>query len=310
MSEKSAFYVACALLEELHWSKTFCCTGPNLTESTAGSAARAFLASLNPPSRSTRSGRGIVICAGGEKLLRCAWVCVNMLRAHGCRLPIELWQLNAAEIDDETRARFLDLGATSVNAAEIRETHPVRILNGWELKPYALAHCGFAEVLLLDADNVPLVDPEYLFDSVEFLETGAIFWPDAGDIAPDDPINAICEFPRCAVRQCESGQILIDACRHRTALQLTVHINEHSDFYYRYIHGDKDTYQLAWRIAGKRFTMIGTPMKLLRGAMCQHDFTGRRIFQHRNSFKWIPEQRARIAGFWQEDQCYRYADSF
>lgn len=41
--------------------------------------------------------------------------------------------------------------------------------------------------------------------------------------------------------------------------------------------------------------------------MCQHDFQGRRVFQHRNMDKWNLFMRNRkIADFWLEDDCFRY----
>ena len=38
-------------------------------------------------------------------------------------------------------------------------------------------------MLALDADNFPIRDPEYLFESGGYRETGAIFWPDVGRTA-------------------------------------------------------------------------------------------------------------------------------
>ena len=35
------------------------------------------------------------------------------------------------------------------------------------------------QVLLLDADSMPLVHPEQLFDDPRFTQYGALFWPDA-----------------------------------------------------------------------------------------------------------------------------------
>jgi Mannosyltransferase putative len=122
-------------------------------------------------------GRGIVIPAGGVKYLTCAWVCIKMLRHLGCNLPVELWHLGTEEMDDDSRTLFSPLAATTIDARVIQQRYPVRILNGWEVKPFALLHCRFAEVLLLDADNVPIVDPTFLFDTPKFQRTGAIFWP-------------------------------------------------------------------------------------------------------------------------------------
>ena len=59
-----------------------------------------------------------------------------------------------------------------VNAQEVRKIHPVRTLNGWELKPFALLNSPFQEVLLLDADNVPVVDPAFLFETLSSPKRG------------------------------------------------------------------------------------------------------------------------------------------
>jgi len=36
----------------------------------------------------------------------------------------------------------------------------------------------FTEVIYLDSDNIPLRDPVELFDSVEYKQSGSVFWPD------------------------------------------------------------------------------------------------------------------------------------
>ena len=50
------------------------------------------------------TGRGVVICGGGAKYFPCVYVCVRVLRAVGCVLPIEVWHLGAAEMSPEMRA--------------------------------------------------------------------------------------------------------------------------------------------------------------------------------------------------------------
>src|SRR3954469_21272304 len=92
------------------------------------------------------TGRGIVICGGGLKYFTCAWVCINRLRALGCQLPIEFWHLGDAEMDRKMRSLLSPLNVHFVDALRVREKHPARILNGWELKPYSMIHCGFEEV--------------------------------------------------------------------------------------------------------------------------------------------------------------------
>lgn len=234
------------------------------------------------------SGRGIVICAGGVRYFTNAWVCIHMLRLRGCKLPIQVWHLGEKEMDPEMANLLLPLGVKCIDAYKMRERFPARILNGWELKAYAMLHSPFEEVLFLDADNVPIVNPEFLFDTPQYRETGAIFWPDY-DQGKNEKKQTI--WKSCGLRQpqepeFETGQMVVDKKRCWVALSLCMWFNENSDFYYNYIYGDKETFHLAFRKAGKSYALVPKPVYSLQGTMCQHDFKGRRIFQHRNSDKW------------------------
>jgi hypothetical protein len=51
-------------------------------------------------------------------------------------------------------------------------------LTRWVGKVAALLHCSFREVLLLDSDNLPLLDPAYLFQDPLYQQHGNLFWPD------------------------------------------------------------------------------------------------------------------------------------
>jgi Mannosyltransferase putative len=48
----------------------------------------------------------------------------------------------------------------------------------FQIKAAAIINSQFQKVLYLDSDNIPTRNPEYLFHSKEFEETGALFWPD------------------------------------------------------------------------------------------------------------------------------------
>src|SRR6185436_18372670 len=102
---------------------------------------------------------------------------------------------------------------------------------------------------LLDADNVPVVNPEFLFDTSHFKRTGAIFWPDYKKVngTKATTIWRSCGLPKPREQEFESGQILVDKSRCWKALCLSLWFNENSDFYYRYVHGDKETFHLAFR---------------------------------------------------------------
>lgn len=262
-----------------------------------------------PPCPADFAGRGIVICGGGVRYFTCAWVCINMLRHFGCRLPIEFWYLGGAETDERMIGLLKPLQVECIDASEVRKKFPSRGLGGWELKPYALLHSRFREVLLLDADNVPVIDPTYLFDIAQYKKTGAIFWPDYNRVKGR---NAKMIWRSCGLglpkeKEFETGQILVDKSRCWPALCLTLWFNEHSDFYYRYVHGDKETFHLAFRKLKQPYCIVPKPIHKLQATMCQHDFQGRRVFQHRNRDKWdFLLHNKQIEDFWFEEECRDY----
>jgi hypothetical protein len=280
-----------------------------LTIRSAHGAAVRFIDSIGPYPASRFQGRGIVICAGGPRYFPCAWVCINMLRHLGVTLPIEMWGLNSLEIDGRTRSLVAPLGVRCVNAHVVRKRYPVRILEGWELKPYSILHSSFEEVLFLDADNVPIADPAKLFNSAPYKQHGAIFWPCYLPIQRSHPIWKVCGVPYRREPDFESGQMIINKARCWEALNLAMHMNENSDFYYKYARGDRDTFHMAWRKLEQEYAMIPFAMKYIESTACQHDFRGRRLFQHRFLAKWnLDQPNEVIRGFKMEDVCFRYLD--
>lgn len=272
----------------------------------AGLACDEFARKI-PPCPDHFAGRGIVICAGGERYFTNAWVNINMLRRLGCKLPIQLWHLGSEEVDHTMRALVRPLGVTCIDAHKVAKAHPARMLQGWPLKAYALLHTSFREILFLDADNVACANPEYLFDSAQYRETGAIFWPDNGQWEKSDVIWRSCGLARPEGPEFESGQIVIDKARCWPPLRLAMWFNEQADFYYQYLHGDKETFHLAFRKLGQDFSLVPWPIQTLAGTMCQHDFEGRRIFQHRSTDKWdLALNNVRVEGFLYEDECREY----
>jgi len=260
-----------------------------------------------PPYPRRFSSRGIVICGGGLRYFPSAWVCIRMLRHVGCALPIELWYLGSGEMDLEMCNLVKDLDVTCIDALQIRKRFPVRRLGGWELKPYAILQSRFQEILLLDADNMPVINPEHLFDSKEYRLTGAVFWPDYGQLKQTQVIWNNCGLPRPLGPELESGQILVNKRKCWRALCLALWFNEHSDFYYQYLYGDKETFHLAFAKLDKAFSIPSKPIHSLDGVMCQHDFSGKRIFQHRNQDKWnLFLTNKHVSGFWHESKCREF----
>jgi hypothetical protein len=248
-------------------------------------------------------GRGIVTCAGGVRLNTCAWVLIGMLRRFGCELPIQVWYRGEAEYDPHWGRLVREMGVDLVDAEYVARRHPRQARGGWELKPYSILHSPFREVLFLDADNVPVVDPNYLFDSPEFRRAGAVFWPDGTRTPADDRRWQVFGVEFREEPEQESGQLLIDKQACWEPLQLCNWYNQHSHFYYQHVYGDKDTFRFAWHRLGRPFAMPERPLEQIPFTLCQHDFGGRRVFQHRSGDKWSLSGNPRSSGFLFEEEC-------
>jgi hypothetical protein len=277
-----------------------------LDEATACTALSA--AAANPPDyQQGEGGRGVVIPGGGHKYFAGAWVCVRMLRTLGCTLPVELWHVGEQELNAEMRSIVEPLGVRCVDATAVARLHPVRFLSGWPIKSFALMHSGFREVLLLDADNMPLVDPTSLFDAHEYGRVGAIFWPDGETLGPEHPIWRLTGVTYRREPAVESAQLLVDRRRCWPAVALAAWMNnQHADFWYRHIYGDKDTFHFAWRALGADYA-VPPRMSSLPATMIQHDFDGWPLFQHRHGNKWsLDTQMLRIPGARYEILCRKF----
>ena len=272
-------------------------------ESTALARAEEFIAGIGAyPDR--YHGRGIVICAGGQTYFTNAWIAISLLRHVGCRLPIQLWYLGRDELDPYMEELIRPLGVECVDAHAMRAVHEARILRGWEVKIFAILHSPFREVMLLDADNFVAANPEFLFDSWEYRRTGALFWPDTGRMNPDSEAWKIFGVGFEDEPEFESGQIVVNKETCWAALCLTKHYNDHSDFYYRHVHGDKETFHFAFRKVGQPYAMTSHDMHLEGGTFFQYDFSGKLLFQHRNREKWrLHGENPVVPGFRFEAEC-------
>ncbi|MEO5817895.1 MAG: class I SAM-dependent methyltransferase [Gemmatimonadaceae bacterium] len=281
-------------------------TDQALVESTARSRAEEFIASIGAYP-DTFDGRGIVMCGGGTTYFTNAFIAVSLLRHVGCTLPVQLWYLGSNEIDSFMEELIAPLGVECIDAMTVSSVHPARILRGWEVKPYAMLHCPFREVLLLDADNFVATNPEYLFESWEYRQTGALFWPDVGRMPVSNVMWDVFGVPFLDEPEFESGQVVVDKERCWTALSLTKFYNDHSDFFYRYVHGDKETFHFAFRKVKQPYAMTSHPMRLQDGTFFQHDFAGNLVFQHRNRVKWSYDgENPSVDGFQHEAECRRF----
>lgn len=250
------------------------------------------------PAHAPGSGRGVVTCvsarsgfSSGKDLehgyLPAAWAAHRELRRLGCTLPAAWAYLGDEEMDPHLLRLAARLGASGLDLrrAEAADPRRPRILAGWESKCYAVLRAPFRECLYLDADNVPINDPTPLFDAAEYRACGAAFWPDVPPSARPEWLpaaawrNAGLE-PRPGARAFESGQFVVDRARRAAELDLAMWFNEHSDWVYQFVFGDKDTFLLAWEVLGTPYAMPARGPRGTGASLIQHGFGGEPLFNH------------------------------
>lgn len=208
----------------------------------------------------TMAGRGIVYAAGGWRFMCGVYCSVRMARWLGCEYPVEVWYNGdlPGEYDPDYERIFDGLGVAFRDAAaELRRLGIQRrtSLGGWPLKPLAYLLSSFAEVLGLDADCYPVLDPRSLFECQEYQKYGAILWPDIGKHTHGAPLERgqweLFGLKPKTTPGIESGQFLVDKRRHWHSLAIVAWLNDHHDFCYlphgcAGLLGDKDTFAIGF----------------------------------------------------------------
>ncbi|SSD60783.1 related to Alpha-1,2-mannosyltransferase MNN2 [Saccharomycodes ludwigii] len=125
-------------------------------------------------------GNGIVTVGGGKFSLL-AYTLIETLRNTGTTLPVEVLIPHSDEGDDD----FCQYIESNLNAKCIyfRDFLPQDIIDSFEFKGYqfkslAISASSFANLLLLDADNLPLKSLDDIFDKEPYKSTGLVVWPD------------------------------------------------------------------------------------------------------------------------------------
>jgi hypothetical protein len=123
--------------------------------------------------------RGIVIPTGNQ-LFSVAVTLIKILRHLGCHLPIEIFYLGSRDLSEDRRnylETFKDISCIDITMS-IDIAHPDLVLKGWFIKPFAMLFSSFQEIILIDADVVFLQNPEIFFQTIQYRNTGALFFYD------------------------------------------------------------------------------------------------------------------------------------
>ncbi|MCJ1383556.1 hypothetical protein MMC17_006670 [Xylographa soralifera] len=262
---------------------------------------------LPPYPEALFQGRGIVMLAGG-KYSEFAATALGMLREVGSQLPVEVWMKNRAE---EKEGWCEELEKEGMVCKRLQDYMDMSMLSHpYQWKIFTIVFSSFQEVIFLDADDIPIRNPDVIFDSAIYRDKGAILWPDywkhTGSpwlpyiIGINDEASDMLQEEKSA----ESGQLVWDKERHWKSLCLAAYYNYYGpQYYFTLINsgwagwGDKDTFPTALKALDEPYHQVSQEIVTVfisgtvRGiGMVQADPTNetnsKPMFLHSNIVKW------------------------
>ncbi|KAI9337467.1 mannosyltransferase putative-domain-containing protein [Obelidium mucronatum] len=207
-------------------------------------------------SPSQRHKRGILFVGGisSESIANTVYA-VQVLRYLTCQLPVEYAHLDTEPLD------FDGLKQLSENKISIRSfsapkdavwSH--RNIELGSAKPTAILTSPFQQLIFMDPDILPLQNPSSLFQTPEFIQTGALFWPDYRPTSAKNKIWAIMGFKTATyTREWDSGFMVLDKQNLfvLNALRMAQFLCNDAKFYFNYFWGDKEAFRWAFAIVGR-----------------------------------------------------------
>ncbi|GAB4818335.1 hypothetical protein N2152v2_005381 [Parachlorella kessleri] len=251
------------------------------------------------------AGRGLLVASGPGPQAANAFINLWVIRHHlNSSIPIMLVYNSVLESDrlgTETQ-RFFEAHISNiqvVDGATLPYPQHMRPLflpgvpashSGWKIKIAALYGAPFKEVLVLDSDCMPLVDPLPLFDIPAYHQAGNLFWPDRYcmsqwvDILTPQQLYHSLGMPALPgdMYATDSGQFLFSREQHPDVLEWLLFLNVHDEFTYHYAYGDKDTFRAAFFLAGK-LDSFQQDKWTGRGFLHHHPDNEGLLFLHRTS---------------------------
>lgn len=138
------------------------------------------LHNLDPPLPQFYSGDGIVINGGGV-FMTGAIITLIQLRELGSKLPVEIILNDSEDYDDHICKTLLpkyNAGCKIIQQELGDELYRKLKLSSFQFKVVGLLVSSFDNIIALDADNLPIRNPDYLLFSEPFLSSKFLLWPD------------------------------------------------------------------------------------------------------------------------------------
>jgi hypothetical protein len=261
--------------------------------------------------KSFETGRGIVIPVN-NKYFSIALSLIKILHQLNCQLPIEIFYIdqNDLSIDRQHYLQSLSTSTIPITVTGFIQyvdiDHPMLMIEGWFIKPFAILFSHFQEILLLDADTIFLQNPSILFETIQYSNSGTGFFYDrcVGSKTWKKKIRSILQilfsssysmtlqqrrmFQGIAEYDIDSGVVLLNKQKHFYGLLMICLLNNQPirTFIQQYFMGDKETFWLGLEMMDESYEFldmyvgtIGNPIygnhtqeeNILCGAMVHFD---------------------------------------
>ena len=201
-----------------------------------------FLESIPQEPTGLFKGRGVVMVAGGSKSEYAATT-LGMLRLLGSKLPVELWFVDR-KVEKKGWCESLWVEGVTCRYLEdyIHDASSPHILPYEDqYRTTALLFSSFSEILVLDSDSMPVVNPDSLFESEQYKQNNIVVWPDFWGSAEASwaryTTGQIAEAieSRDDHGTLDTAQILINKSQHWRTLILTTYYTHYASFFHTFL---------------------------------------------------------------------------
>jgi predicted O-linked N-acetylglucosamine transferase (SPINDLY family) len=209
--------------------------------------------------------KGVIIC-GGDTYFVSIIICIENIYKYNSTIKIE-WYYCGDELFDFQKKYVIEKykNVNLINCLDVipnwfPETITQKQIKGFMMKPFSLMTTKFSEVLLLDADNLPVFNIESLFNNPTYLLHDNIFWPDIDyenktkmlPLGNDVYKKFKVDVPLYLT---DSGQVLININKCWESICVCYYINYNFEIFYKLFYGDKDIYYIAFKLTNKFYNL-------------------------------------------------------
>jgi len=255
------------------------------------------------------SGKGLVIAAAGNRYRYLTGLYSNLYvirKYHKSNIPIEIFYVGKSEeFNIIIKNMILALGNITIyNLMDrIDTTSDESELRGYQTKPLSVLCSSFEECILLDADALCFIDPQYLFLAEGYRDSGMLLFKDYVDcmsfISRDFietigiGVDTYCDYTNDF--EIDSSCVIINKSKCWDALYTICIINVKSDSYHKSknVLGDKDVWLISSMFVDfKPYISVPAPKvmvtdtnKLIVGHLQSTIFDQKEVFTHYNNQK-------------------------